>query len=49
MSYKKLLFEYHAFASKLTEIQIPDSIQEVMKNHEWKQAIIEKLRTLEKK
>lgn len=43
MSYKRLSPNYRAFATKLTEIQIPSSTQEAMQVSEWKQAILKNL------
>ena len=40
--------DYGAFASKLAEIQIPSNIQEAIQINEWKQAITEELKALEK-
>lgn len=38
-SYKGLSLNYHAFVTNLSNIEIPNSIQEALKNPEWKAAI----------
>ncbi|KAL5851107.1 hypothetical protein ACOSQ3_006225 [Xanthoceras sorbifolium] len=48
LSYKGLSPTYKAFVSNLQQIQVPNSIHEALKIPEWKTAILEEIRALEK-
>ncbi|KAL5840222.1 hypothetical protein ACOSQ4_012830 [Xanthoceras sorbifolium] len=48
LSYKGLSLTYKAFVSNLQQIQVPNSIHEALKIPEWKTAILEEIRALEK-
>ena len=48
VSYEKLSLSYKAFATALTEINIPKSIQEALVQPEWKKAVMEEVNALEK-
>jgi len=47
VSYKNLFL--FAFTSHLSSIEIPKNVQEALQVHEWKKAISEEMRALEKK
>ena len=48
VSYEGLSPSYHAFVSSLDRIQVPNSIQEALKDPEWRKAVGEEIRALEK-
>ncbi|RVW73427.1 Retrovirus-related Pol polyprotein from transposon TNT 1-94 [Vitis vinifera] len=48
ISYDKLSPTFRAFTSSITEIQVPQNIQEAFKYPKWKAAIDEEVRALEK-
>ena len=48
ISYDKLSPTFRAFTSSITEIQIPQNIQEAFKNPKWKAAVDEEIQALEK-
>ncbi|RVW45092.1 Retrovirus-related Pol polyprotein from transposon TNT 1-94 [Vitis vinifera] len=48
ISYDKLSPTFHAFTSSITEIQVPQNIQEAFKYPKWKAAVDEEVRALEK-
>ncbi|RVW97919.1 Retrovirus-related Pol polyprotein from transposon TNT 1-94 [Vitis vinifera] len=48
ISYDKLSLTFRAFTSSITEIQVPQNIQEAFKYPKWKAAVDEEVRALEK-
>ena len=48
VSYNKLSKNYRAFVTNLSKIEIPSSIQDALMNREWKAAIDEELKVLQK-
>ncbi|EXB70633.1 hypothetical protein L484_023818 [Morus notabilis] len=48
ISYGKLSSNHRAFVSNLDRIQVPNSIQEALLIPQWKEAILEEIRALEK-
>ena len=48
VSYEKLSPRYKAFATALTEINIPKNIQEALLQPEWKKVVMEEVKALEK-
>ena len=49
VSYEKLSPGYSAFTSQLSSVEIPTNVQDALQVPEWKEAILGKLRALEKK
>ena len=49
VSYNALSTKCHAFTTHLDRIQIPKNIQEVLEIPEWREAVMEEIRALEKK
>ena len=41
VSYEGLSPSYHAFVSDLDNVQVPNSIQEALKDFEWRKAVSE--------
>ena len=48
VSNNTLSAKYHAFTTNLDRIQIPKNIQEALEILEWKEAVMEEIRALEK-
>lgn len=48
VSYEGLSPSYHAFVSALDNVQVPYSIQEALKDSEWRKAVREEISALEK-
>ena len=48
MSYNVLSTKCRAFTTNLDKIQIPKNIQEALKIPEWREAVMEEIRALEK-
>jgi hypothetical protein len=48
VSYKNLSPSFFAFTSHLSSVEIPKNVQEALQVPEWKKAISEEMRALEK-
>ncbi|KAK4254159.1 hypothetical protein QN277_020331 [Acacia crassicarpa] len=48
VSYKALSSKYKAFISHLGSIRVPDTIDEAMATHEWRQAVMEEMEALKR-
>ena len=48
VSYEGLSPSYHAFVSALDNVRVPNSIQEALKDSEWRKAVSEEISALEK-
>ena len=48
VSYKNLSFSVVTFTSQLSSVEIPKNVQDALKIPEWKEVVLEKMRTLEK-
>ena len=46
--HEKLSPSFHAFTSHLSNLEIPNSVQDALKVPEWRQAIFEEIKALEK-
>ena len=48
MSYNSLSPSFSAFTSQLSSVEIPKNVQDALQMTEWKEAVFEEIRALEK-